>query len=454
MQRYLVFGAARSGIAAARLLRSKEFPVTVVDEKPESAFEDVIPELKRLGVNYHFGKVASAVLLDGIEAIVLSPGIPLIHPLVVAAEERGVEVIGELELGFRYADAPIAAITGTNGKTTTVHLAADILRAGGFHAAAVGNVGTPICDAVMNPEMKRLDSCLVVEVSSFQLETVKAFHPQVAALLNLSPDHLARHGTMEIYRDLKYCITENQTPEDFLILNRDDAWSSALADKTRARVLWFSTRGELPYGAYLNSETLRLRLDEDVTFLSCSEISIPGLHNLENILAASLVGIAFGIMPDMIADAVRKFSGVEHRIEFVARPGGVDFFNDSKATNLDSVEKALLSFSKPVILIAGGRDKGDDYNRLNSLISARVKHLVVMGEAAPLMRKAWARIVPTTDAGTMRKAVFKAYEQAAPGDIVLLSPGCSSFDAFKDFEERGRVFKAEVGKLANNLVKV
>lgn len=451
--RYLIFGAARSGLAAARLLKSKGHNVLLVDEKSETALQSAVEQMSPLGVSCRFGAPAADEWLEGMDFLLVSPGVPQTHPIIVAAHKRGIEVVGELEIGFQYAARPIASITGTNGKSTTTHLTSSILNAGGWKCRAVGNVGDPICNAVLEPPDPSQCEALAVEVSSYQLETIKTFHPRAAILMNLTPDHLERHGTMEGYRDMKFRITENQTADDFMIINADDRWCAPLKDKTKAKVLWFSLERAVRPGAYLLDNTIWLDIEEKIPLLSRNEIPIPGLHNVQNVLAASLAGAAFGVYPQMISKAVREFPGVEHRIEFSGNINGVDFFNDSKATNLDSMEKALLSFTRPIILIAGGRDKKSDYSILNSLIKERVKYLVAMGEAEPLIRRAWEYIVPTVSASDMRDAVRKAYQHAASGDVALLSPGCSSFDAFKDFEERGRVFKKEVQDLKKELAK-
>lgn len=452
-KRYLIFGAARSGLAAARLLKSKGHDVFLVDEKSEAALQSASAEMAALGVSCRFGAPASEAWLDGMDFLLVSPGVPQTHAIVVAAKKRGIEVTGELEVGFQYAARPLAAITGTNGKSTTTHLTAAIMNAGGWKCRAVGNVGDPICNAVLEPPNSAQRECLAVEVSSYQLETIKTFHPHAAILMNLTPDHLERHGSMEGYRDMKFRITENQTSDDFMIINADDPWCAPLKDKTRAKVFWFSLERAVHPGAYLLNNTVWLNIKEKIPLLMRGEIPVPGLHNVQNVLAASLAGAAFDVPAPMIAKAVREFPGVEHRIEFSGKINGIDFVNDSKATNLDSMEKALLSFTRPIILIAGGRDKKSDYTILNKLIKERVKHLVAMGEAEPLIRCAWESIVPTVSASDMRDAVRKAYQCAQPGDVVLLSPGCSSFDAFKDFEERGRVFKKEVQDLQKELAK-
>jgi UDP-N-acetylmuramoylalanine--D-glutamate ligase len=442
--KYLVFGAARSGIAAAKLLRSHGEIVSLFDEKDLQELKDTFSLLENDGIKCIPGGINYDDLLLGIDILVLSPGVPLTHPLVRKAEEKKLEITGELELASRYIKGRISCVSGTNGKSTTVSIIALILNAASIVSKAVGNVGYSLSAAVLDPGLNREDGCMVIEASSYQLETINTFHPDVAVLLNLTPDHLKRHGCMENYRDCKFRITENQGPQDFLILNSDDEWIMPLAEKTKAQILTFSLKGPVKKGAWLDKDALWLSMDKKIPLMKRSEIPIPGIHNVQNVLAAALVCIALGVNKEDIADAVRSFPGVEHRIEFVLTKDNVDFYNDSKATNLDSMEKALESFTRPIILIAGGTDKGDDYKKLNSLISDKVKHLVLMGEAAPLIHEAWGNLVSEEFAGDMKESVSKAFAASSPGDIVLLSPGCSSFDAFRDFEDRGEVFKSIV----------
>ncbi len=448
--RYVILGAARSGLAAAELLLSRGKNVLLLDEKPASALGGIMHDLCRLQIPVLFGPInPDKPPLDPGDVLVLSPGVPLTAPLVRAALRIGIPVTGELELASRFTRLPMAAITGTNGKSTTTCLLAEMLTAGGKRSLASGNVGYALSGAVLQAAEEGWRS-LVVEVSSFQLETIQTFRPRVAVILNLTPDHLSRHGSMENYRDIKFRISENQTGGDTLILNADDPWLAPLARKSRARVLWFCLRGPVDQGAWLEGDHLWMSLEHKKHLLERKDIPIPGLHNVQNILAAALAAAAFEIPETVIADTVRKFRGVEHRIEYAAALEGVDFYNDSKATNLDSVEKALESFSRPIVLIAGGRDKGEDYNRLNSLVGKRVRRLIVMGESAALIEKAWGSCVPWEHVDNMGEAVRTAFSRARPGDVVLLSPGCSSFDMFQDFEERGRVFKAEVMKIVGN----
>lgn len=443
-EKFIVLGAARSGLAAVRLLRRLHYLVALVDDKPPSFFPERLKELQSLGVYCYLGEKFPEAMWNEIQTVIVSPGVPLSHWLIKEAGEKKIPVIGEMEFAFRFAKAPIAAVTGTNGKTTTVHLAVDILRSAGISSAPAGNVGLPLSQAVLDNAINHEKGCLVTEVSTFQLETIHDFHPHVAVLLNITPDHLDRHGSMDVYRDLKYRITENQTREDILIVNADDPLCLDLSKISRADCLTFSLRQRVNRGAYLEANTLYLQLRKKSFFLTVEEMPIPGSHNIQNVLAAGLVGAAFGVTPDVIARAVKDFNGVEHRMEFVYRENGVRFYNDSKATNLDSLGKALLSFAEPIVLIAGGRDKGNDYKILNPLIQDRVKFLVVVGESAPLIIKAWGHLCPSLCVNSMKEAVRNAYQAASNGDVVLFSPGCSSFDAFHNYEHRGKVYKKEV----------
>ncbi|MBN1902066.1 UDP-N-acetylmuramoyl-L-alanine--D-glutamate ligase [Candidatus Sumerlaeota bacterium] len=444
-KKYLVLGAARSGMAAIRLLCRLGRPSLMVDDKPASSFPNESRELVALKVPFYSGEKIPDSLWNDIQLVITSPGVPLKHALISIALERKIPVIGEMEFASRFARAPIAAITGTNGKTTTVRLAVEILCEGGIPSIPTGNVGLPLSQAILEDAVNHEKGCLVTEVSTFQLETIRDFHPRTAVLLNITPDHLDRHETMEAYRDLKYRITENQRSDDILIVNEDDSLCFDLCKKSRAQCLTFSIEKKVKRGAFLESGILYLNLGDAVPLLKSDEIPIPGMHNIQNILAAALVGASFGVKPEIMAKAVRAFKGVEHRLEFVSGINGVRFYNDSKATNLDSMEKALLSFSAPIVLITGGRDKGNNYQSLNSLIGARVKFLVSMGESAPLIMKSWGRICPSASADSMRDAVQRAFDAASSGDVILFSPGCSSFDAFQNYEHRGRAYKEEVG---------
>lgn len=442
--RVCVFGAARSGVGAMSLLRHHNVEVVLVDEKPAMEFRSLIRRLRRQYVTYFFGKIADYTeVLRGCQAIIISPGIPLTHPLVQQAMDRDMPVISEVELASFFACAPIVAITGTNGKTTTTTLCGQMVTDASINAVVAGNIGRAFSDAVLSSVDEDRKTVLVTEVSSFQLESIEDFAPHVAAILNISRDHMDRYPSMRDYIEAKFRITQNQDEDDYLILNADDPICMKAAEDTYAQVYTFSTQKEVEDGAFVQDGRIYLAEDgEVIPFCNVTDVPIPGHHNVENTLAALVICRRLGIEIDCLRKTLTKFKGVEHRIEFVASgPDGTRWFNDSKATNVDSLEKALLSFDKPVILVAGGRDKQSAYERLNSLIKERVKGLVLLGEAAPLMKKAWSGIVETREAESMEQAVSAASKMATAGDIVLLSPACASFDMFKDYEDRGRIFK-------------
>ncbi|MDX2176220.1 MAG: UDP-N-acetylmuramoyl-L-alanine--D-glutamate ligase [Candidatus Sumerlaeia bacterium] len=445
-RRVCVFGAARSGVAAMHLLRHHNIEVTLVDERPAKEFRSLIRRIRRLYVTAHFGDL-SPKMLAGCEAIVLSPGIRLDHPFVEAALERDLPVISEVELASYFARSPIVAITGTNGKTTTTILTGQMVADSGVNAVVSGNIGRAFSDGVLSTLDETRESVLVTEVSSFQLESIETFRPRIAAILNITRDHMDRYPSMREYVEAKFQITRNQTAEDSLILNQDDPLVMKLAEETEAQVFTFSMSGnKVKQGAFLEGDRLYLKVGGEITpVCNVSEIPLPGRHNVENTLASLLMATRAGVSVDSIRGTLHKFKGVEHRIEFVAATKeNVRFYNDSKATNVDSLEKALMAFDRPIVLLAGGRDKASAYDRLNHLIKEKVRGLVLIGEAAPLIEKHWGALVPTRRAKDMDEAVKSAAGLAQPGDVVLLSPACASFDMFRDFEDRGASFKRSV----------
>jgi UDP-N-acetylmuramoylalanine--D-glutamate ligase len=438
-----VFGAARSGVGAMHLLRHHNVEVVLVDERPAKDFRSLIRRLRRLYVTPHFGKPIPREALRGCEALIVSPGIPLTHGFIQFAMDRDIPVISEVELASYFAEAPIVAITGTNGKTTTTTLVAKMVADSGINAVMSGNIGRAFSDGVLSTQDEKRRTVLVTEVSSFQLESIEEFRPHVAAILNISNDHMDRYDSMRDYIAAKFRITQNQEEEDYLVLNADDPQVMKAAEETRAQVYTFSYTREVEQGAYVHDNRIYLKEDGESIEVCClDEVPMPGRHNIENTLAGLVMSRRLGIDVATLRNTLLRFNGVEHRIEPVETSAtGVRYYNDSKATNLDSLEKALLSFKQPVILVAGGRDKKSPYERLNALIKSRVKALVLIGEAAPLINKAWGGLVPTKMAGSMDEAVKVASQMAVSGDVVLLSPACSSFDMFKDFEDRGRNFK-------------
>lgn len=456
----LVFGAAKSGVGASNLLRHHGIGVTMVDERQPKDFRSLIRMLKRQGITWYFGPWDQKVF-EHVRAVVTSPGIPPTHPLLRQAGRMGMPILSEVELASYFTDAPILAITGTNGKTTTTTICGDIMSEARHHTIVSGNIGFAFSNGVLssNLEEARGPRVLVTEVSSFQLEAIKRFRPHVAALLNFSQDHLDRYPSMREYIEAKYRITLNQDSRDYLILNQDDPFCMKLAERTRAQVFTFSMNREVEQGAYLKDGVIYLR-EGKTTIPVCdrNDIPIPGDHNVENVLASFAACRRLGVQVPTLVSALRKCKGVEHRTEKVVEKNNIIYYNDSKATNLDSLEKALQSFSRPIVLIAGGRDKKSDYSRLNALVSQKVKALVLIGEAAPLIEQAWSKIVPTKHIKfatqkdgkqledvekikLMTEVVKTAQSLSAPGDIVLLSPACSSYDQFDNFEERGSVYK-------------
>jgi UDP-N-acetylmuramoylalanine--D-glutamate ligase len=449
-KKVLVVGLGKSGAAAALFLRARGAAVTVSDAKPREQFKDEIPVLLEQGITVETGKHGERTFQNQ-DLIVVSPGVPFALPQLVEARRAGIPVIGEIELAAQYLQGEIIAITGSNGKTTTTTLAGEVIAAGGRKTLVGGNIGTP---AVSFVEQSSPDTWIVLEISSFQLETIERFRPRIAAVLNLSPDHLDRHGSMEQYIAAKARIFENQRADDFFVLNADDPQTVAMAAGIRSGIRWFSRRREVEQGAFVRDGRIMLRegaAEREV--ISCAEIGLKGAHNLENVLAAVAIGSLAGIEPAKMRTAIRDFKAVEHRLEYVATVAGVDYYNDSKATNVDATIKALEAFSGGIHLILGGKDKGSDYGVLNPLLRQRVRHVYTIGAAA-------AKIESQIDAGqkqasiglthseTLSQAVRDAARNAASGEIVLLAPACASFDQFSSYEERGRLFKQEVHGLA------
>jgi len=355
-------------------------------------------------------------------------------------------VIGEVELASQFLPGPMVAITGANGKTTTTTLAGEIIAAGKFNTLVGGNIGTP---AITFVDHARPDTWTVLEVSSFQLETIVTFRPWIAVILNITPDHLDRHKTFTNYVNAKARIFENQQPEDFVVLNADDPTTAGLAGRSRAQLFWFSRKKEVERGASVRGGNIYFRDDKgEREIMQLSEIPLKGAHNLENVLAGVSIGMLVGCQPSQIREAVRNFKAVEHRLEFVAQVAGVDYYNDSKATNVDATIKALESFPANIHLILGGKDKGSDYSVLNDLLRARVKRVYTIGAAAAKIEAQIAGATEIVASQTLDTAVRQASESAAAGDVVLLAPACASFDQFRSYEHRGQVFKEAVQALA------
>lgn len=411
-KRIAVVGLARSGWAAARLLRSLGARVSCTEKNKTPVLEETAAALQADGVGVELGG-HSRTFIEGRDLVVISPGVRPDAACVLWAKELGIEVVSEIELAASLCPAPIIAITGTNGKTTTTTLVGEVIKAGGKKAFVLGNIGTPFSSVI--PDIRKEDF-VALEVSSFQLETIKTFRPEVAVILNLTPDHLDRYGSVEEYLEAKKRIFMNQGPEDTLILNYGDETLRRWARSARSKILFF------------NKEAPEAEFDQ-------------------NQMAVLVVARALGIDRKVCLEVFRNFKGVEHRMEFVRNLKGIEFVNDSKATNIDSTAWALKNITKSAILIAGGRDKGSDFASLKDLVKEKIREAVLVGEASARIATAWAGALPVEYARTFPEAVQAAYGKARAGEIVLFSPMCKSFDMFTDYEHRGRVFKEIVHQL-------
>jgi len=444
-KRVLVVGLGKSGVASALFLHERGARVTVSDAKTEDELRGEIPQLLDKGMAVESGGHGERTF-RGQDLIVVSPGVPVDVPQLAQARTQGVPVIGEIELASRFLKGHIVAITGSNGKTTTTTLAGEIIAWGGYESLVGGNIGTPAISFV--PEATD-DTYIVLEVSSFQLETIDTFHPEIAVILNITPDHLDRHHTFEAYVAAKSRIFENQTASDFAVLNADDPTCVKLGPASKAQKFWFSRKQEVEQGAFVRGGKIFWRAEgSDVEIMPISEVGLKGAHNLENVLAAVCVGSLVRCEPHRIRKAVQEFKAVEHRLEYVATIAGVDYYNDSKATNVDATIKALESFAGNIHVILGGKDKGSDYSVLNELLRQRVKRVYTIGAAAQKIESQIAGAAEITHAETLETAVRRAAAAAKQGDIVLLAPACASFDQFENYEHRGRVFKDVVHSLA------
>jgi len=436
----LIVGAARSGIAAAKFLVGHDAVVALTDQKPLEKWTPEALALKELGVGLLPGEPPSW-LLDQLDLVVVSPGVPATIIPIRYAERAGAEVIGEVELAYRYLKGRIVAITGSNGKTTTTSLIGELLRDAGLPVQVGGNIGKALISMI---ETSRDDGWTVAELSSFQLETIKTFRPAVAVVLNVTPNHMDRYETFNDYAAAKHRIFMNQTVEDTAVLNADDAVVSSWASGLRARVMPFSVRNEVENGVFLRGHELIYR---GQVLLNVDEMKLRGMHNVENVAAAFAAGIAAGAPVQSMNDTARRFDPVEHRLEFVTEIDGVKFYNDSKATSVDATLKALEAFAQErgkVVLILGGRGKKAPYAPLESLVRTKVRKLVLIGEDAETIANELGTSAAFERASDMKDAVARSFAAAEKGDVVLLAPACASFDMFESFEHRGKVFKQEV----------
>jgi UDP-N-acetylmuramoylalanine--D-glutamate ligase len=437
-KRVLVVGLGKSGVSAATFLQSLGARVTVSDSKSEDELRSEIPMLLDRGITVETGGHGERTFRDQ-DLIVISPGVPVNEPHLAQARKMGVQVIGEIELTARFLKGRIVAITGSNGKTTTTALTGDVLEKGGLRVNVGGNIGTP---AITFVDTASDYTWNVLEISSFQLETIETFRPYIAAIINITPDHLDRHGSFEAYAQAKARVFENQTSQDHAILNADDPTCAAMAKNLKSQVWWFSPKHDVQKGAFISEGNIIWRGGTGDTIIAAvADLQLKGAHNLENVLVAVNVGAIAGCSPENIRRALADFKAVEHRLEYVATINGVQYYNDSKATNVDATIKALESFQRGIHIILGGKDKGSDYTVLKPLLKERAAQVYTIGAAAEKIESHIAGAAPVVRAGTLEAAVKRAAANAHEGDVVVLAPACASFDQFQSYEHRGRVFK-------------
>ncbi len=444
-----VIGAARSGIAVAKLFKSHGASVFVSELNSSDEVIAALHLLQKSGIGIEYGGHTDRVFDSAL--MIISPGVPSNSPVVIEAQKRRIKVVSEIEAASWFCPAPIVAVTGTNGKTTTTTLIGEIFREAKLEHVVAGNIGTPFSEVVNSLTS---NSTAILEVSSFQLDHIEIFHPKVSVLLNITPDHLDRYdNSMEKYSASKARIFMNQTNDDVLIYNIDDEIVSRIVKSAKCKLLPFSINQKLNEGGYVvsdgsNNQRLVIRINnEELTLVKIQDMYIKGVHNIYNSLAGALAAKVMGIGAETISQALKQFRGVEHRLEFVRELGGVKYINDSKATNVDSVWYALDAIDEPIILLLGGRDKGNDYSKLIPLIQKKVKAIVALGESAEKVYNELSSIKKVQIVSSMDEAVKRAAMFAAPGEVVLLSPACASFDWFDNYEHRGKVFKELVNKL-------
>lgn len=438
-KKVLVVGLGRTGEDVCRFLLDRGAVITVSEHKPAADLKESLRTWKERGVTVEAGGHRRKSFLDT-DLIILSPGVPMI-PELKAAQDHGVPIIAEIELASRFLKGDIIGITGSNGKSTTTTLAHKILKEGGRRAFLAGNIGVPLIRFALS---SRPDDLYVTELSSFQLAHIQNFRARVAVFLNISPDHLDWHDGFENYMAAKVRLISSQSADDIAVLNRDfpDIWRLK-----HGRVYGFSRKEEISPGCFLREGRIILSDQEQETLMTVDEIPLPGAHNQENVMAASLVGRIYGIPLPRIRQSILDFKGLEHRLEEVRSLKGVLFTNDSKATNVDATIKSIESYDRKIILILGGKDKGEDFSRLRPVIRSRVKEVIILGQAGDRIARAIKGSGPIRRISSLEEAVRIGAASAVPGDVVLLAPACPSFDMFKNFEERGRLFKKEVWEL-------
>lgn len=444
----LLVGLAKTGVSTIKKLNKLGANIIVNDIKPKEKLEGIIEEIDNLdNIEYVLGKHLENI--ENIDLTIVSPGVPLDLPFIEKIKSEGIKIIGEVELAYKLSKNPtFIGITGTNGKTTTTSLVGEMFKKANKDTYIVGNIGNPVIDTV---DLTNENSYLVTELSSFQLESIEDFKPKVSTIINITEDHLNRHHTMENYINAKARIFKNQDKTDFTILNYDDSIVRDLGKSSNGNVLYFSIKEEVKQGAYLDkNNNIVIKVDgEELVLMNKSELSLPGNHNLENAMSAILMSYVLNIDTDVIIETLRTFKGVEHRLEFVTNKDGIMFVNDSKGTNPDSTIKAITSYEKPIVLIAGGYEKQSDFTEMIKYATKNVKALVLLGQTADKIATTAKEhgINNISKVEDMEAAVKKAYEIAESGDVVLLSPACASWDMYPNFEARGLDFKENIYKL-------
>jgi UDP-N-acetylmuramoylalanine--D-glutamate ligase len=439
-----VIGVGKTGLATARFLAGRNARIALTDEKPVSAWGETLTAIEGLPADLTITPYGPEILA-GADMVVPSPGVYPSNPILREALRRAIPVVSEIELAWRFLKTPLVAITGTNGKTTVTTLIGEILKTAGKRVFVGGNIGAPLIGYVDSPQEA---DWAVVEVSSFQLQWAREFHPRIALLLNITSDHVDYHGSFDDYRRIKESLFAQQTGDDLAILNADEASTAPLCGHLAARTALFSSSGAVPRGMFIEGDQLvRVTPSEEREEYPLGMIHLPGRHNVENVMAAILAARECGSPPSAIIRAVEEFRGIGHRIQYAGERNGILFYDDSKGTNVGAVVRALQSFSCPVVLLLGGRDKEGDFETLAPLVRERVREMILFGEAREKINLLIGGVVKTTLAANLREAVGAAGRAASPGDVVLLSPGCASFDEFTNYKERGRVFQELVKEL-------
>jgi len=443
LTRTLIIGAGKTGMSCAKLLKKRGKKVIVNDIKNSSELPDEVQFLEKLGLPYVFGEHPES-LLSEIDFVIVSPGIPPKIPILEEARKRSIPVLGEFEYAWYFVNSPVIAVTGTNGKTTVTCWVHHTLKELGFNTALAGNNDTPLSDIVAEPFAY---DWIIAELSSYQLEYAHLFHPRIAAVLNVTPDHISRHPTLQEYADTKCKIFQNQTEQDVAVINSDDEWVSKMNVPPSVKKLYFSLEKEVS-GAWVksDSEESHILFNKDILG-KVSQLPLKGRHNLANALAVLTIVNSLSIPPEKVYKAMSSFKGVPHRIEFLGTKNGVSFYNDSKSTNVESLRVALESFQQPVILIAGGRGKGASYEPLRQLIQEKVCFLITLGEDAQKIEDAFSDLVQVEQVQSMEEAVKVAWQHSFPNSVILLSPACASFDMYANFEVRGEHFRKCVNQL-------